>query len=137
MRRRRLKKSNAIAEINVVPFIDVMLVLLVIFMVAAPLLTTGIKVQLPQAASKPIQPAKPWVISLAKNSEVYINHKKITGGIRKMQQLIKHRLQTNSKQQFLLRADGRVNYAIVAKTLSRMQQAGATKIGMVTTPSNR
>ena len=132
MRRRRLKKSNAIAEINVVPFIDVMLVLLVIFMVAAPLLTTGIKVQLPQAASKPIQPAKPWVISLAKNSEVYINHKKITGGIRKMQQLIKHRLQTNSKQQFLVQANKNSKYSQVAKILATMQEVGVTSIGILT-----
>ena len=137
MQRRRLKNSKPIAEINVVPFIDVMLVLLVIFMVTAPLLTQGIKVQLPTTSSQTIKRNKPLTININRSGKIYANNNKSALTTAQLQQKIKQQLQANQKQQFLLRADGRVDYAIVAKTLSRMQQAGATKIGMVTTPSNR
>ena len=135
MRRRRLKKNKALCDINVVPFIDVMLVLLVIFMVAAPLLTTGIKVQLPQASSKALKQSKPWTISIKPNNKIFINHNNKPVSLQSMQQSIQAQLNRNPKQQFLLQADKNSKYNQVAKLLATMQQAGAKSIGMLTKPT--
>jgi len=101
-------------EINVVPYIDVMLVLLIIFMVTAPLLTQGVKVDLPKAAAQPLDPsnAKPLVLSI--NS---------AGALRK-----------NPETQMLVRADRSIAYGMVIDVMVVLQQAGAKKVGLVTDP---
>ena len=132
MRRRRLKKSNAIAEINVVPFIDVMLVLLVIFMVAAPLLTTGIKVQLPQATTKKIQQTKALTISINSENKIFIDHSKRAISLRALQAKLRAQIKINPKQQVLLQADKNSRYDIIAKALGATQQAGIKAVAIIT-----
>ena len=132
MQRSRLKKNKAISEINVVPFIDVMLVLLVIFMVAAPLLTTGVKVQLPKAAAKALHKDKPWTISIKQNNKIYLNTSKSAISLQDLQQQITAQLRNNHSQQFLLQAEKTSKYAQVATTLAAIQRAGAKFIGILT-----
>ena len=128
-----LQKRKLMGEINVVPYIDVMLVLLVIFMVTAPLLTQGIEVDLPKAAAEPIQDAPntpPLVLSVDKEG----NHedKPTTGEevIRRVGIV----LRTSPETQILVKADRAVPYGNVVGAMVVLQQGGAESIGFVTDP---
>jgi biopolymer transport protein TolR len=127
-------------EINVVPYIDVMLVLLVIFMVTAPLLTQGIEVDLPKAAAQPIQDVPntpPLVLSVDKEGNLYINvgddeDKPTTGEevIRRVGIVMR----TSPETQILVKADRAVPYGNVVGAMVVLQQGGAESIGFVTDP---
>ncbi len=135
-----LQKRKLMGEINVVPYIDVMLVLLVIFMVTAPLLTQGIEVDLPKAAAEPIQDvpnAPPLVLSVDKEGNLYINvgddeDKPTTGEevIRRVGIV----LRTSPETQVLVKADRAVPYGNVVGAMVVLQQGGAQSIGFVTDP---
>ena len=135
-----LQKRKLMGEINVVPYIDVMLVLLVIFMVTAPLLTQGIEVDLPKAAAEPIQDAPntpPLVLSVDKEGNLYINvgddeDKPTTGEevIRRVGIV----LRTSPETQILVKADRAVPYGNVVGAMVVLQQGGAESIGFVTDP---
>ena len=135
-----LQKRKLMGEINVVPYIDVMLVLLVIFMVTAPLLTQGIEVDLPKAAAEPIQDvpnAPPLVLSVDKEGNLYINvgddeDKPTTGEevIRRVGIV----LRTSPETQILVKADRAVPYGNVVGAMVVLQQGGAENIGFVTDP---
>lgn len=128
-RRRRMGGLN---EINVTPLIDVMLVLLVIFMVTAPLLTTGVQVDLPKVKSAPMQTddSKMLVIVTA-DEHVYLGKDEITGAI-------EDRLKTNSRLQeereLYVQADENVKYGIVLRVMAAARSAGVEKLGMITDP---
>jgi len=125
-------------EINVVPYIDVMLVLLIIFMVTAPLLTQGVKVDLPKAAAQPLDPsnAKPLVLSINSAGELFLSE----GDPRKPldRQTVSERaaaaLRKNPETQMLVRADRSIAYGMVIDVMVVLQQAGAKKVGLVTDP---
>jgi biopolymer transport protein TolR len=130
------------AEINVVPYIDVMLVLLIIFMVTAPLLTQGIKVELPKAGAEPlpedlVRDTKPLVLSIDKQGRYYINlgadHDKPAS-----EQMIVARisavLRNEPKTPVLVKADRSVAYGKVVTAMVLLQQAGAPQIGFITDP---
>ena len=125
--------SQPMAEINMVPLIDVMLVLLVIFIVAAPMLTHAVKVDLPRASSAP-EDSKPEVVSLAVDASgtVYWNDQKVdaTAWRDRMAEAASHRVQPELR----IRADGAVAYRIVAGVMSDAASAGLTRIGFVTQP---
>ena len=135
-----LQKRKLMGEINVVPYIDVMLVLLVIFMVTAPLLTQGIEVDLPQAAAEPIQDVPntpPLVLSVDKEGNLYINvgddeDKPTTGEevIRRVGIV----LRTSPETPILVKADRAVPYGNVVGAMVVLQQGGAESIGFVTDP---
>ena len=135
-----LQKRKLMGEINVVPYIDVMLVLLVIFMVTAPLLTQGIEVDLPKAAAQPIQDVPntpPLVLSVDKDGNLYINvgddEDKPTSGeevIRRVGIV----LRTSPETQILVKADRAVPYGNVVGAMVVLQQGGAESIGFVTDP---
>ncbi|MCC7199153.1 MAG: protein TolR [Gammaproteobacteria bacterium] len=130
-------------EINVVPYIDVMLVLLIIFMVTAPLLTQGVQVELPDANAKPIDPEllkdhEPLVLSVDVAGRYYVN---IGGDEDKpideatVSQRVAAVLGREPATPVLVKADERVPYGKVVRGLVLLQQAGAKKIGFVTDPA--
>ena len=135
-----LQKRKLMGEINVVPYIDVMLVLLVIFMVTAPLLTQGIEVDLPKAAAQPIQDVPntpPLVLSVDKEGNLYINvgddeDKPTTGAevIRRVGIVMR----TSPETQILVKADRAMPYGNVVGAMVVLQQGGAESIGFVTDP---
>ena len=127
-----------VGEINVVPYIDVMLVLLVIFMVTAPLLTQGVKVDLPKAGAQPIPDQKdPLVISVDREGRRYINlgdDKSAPVDDKTLAARVRLVIERNPETQVLLKADTAVAYGEVMKTMVLMQSVGATKVGFLTDP---
>lgn len=133
MRRRR---NRMVAEINVVPYIDVMLVLLVIFMVTAPMLEQGVEIELPEAASEPlpVEPnQEPVVVSVDADGAVYLNVGEASQPIDlptlgdQVAKIIRQR----PDAQVTLRGDGSVAYQQIMQVMSTLQGAGATNIGLV------
>ena len=135
-----MKKRKLIAEINVVPYIDVMLVLLVIFMVTAPLLTQGIEVELPKASSEPIESVPdhdPLVLSVDAEGNLYLNagddEDQPSSG-QKIRTLVGIILGEKPDTPIFVKADRSVAYGNVVGAMVVLQQAGATNIGFVTDP---
>jgi biopolymer transport protein TolR len=129
-------------EINVVPYIDVMLVLLIIFMITAPLMTQGIKVELPKAAAKPLdhQSDKPLVLSVDREGRLYLNR----GSSQEKTQALdedavvsrtRQEISGNADLQVLVKADTSVAYGRVVEAMVMLQQAGVKKIGFITDPA--
>jgi len=135
-----LQKRKLMAEINVVPYIDVMLVLLVIFMVTAPMLTQGIKVDLPQASSEPIEEVpnhQPLVLSVDAEGNLYIDvgddeNEPTTG--KKVVTRVGAVLRNRPDTPILVKADRAVPYGNVVGAMVLLQRAGAKSIGFVTDP---
>jgi biopolymer transport protein TolR len=136
------KKRKLIAEINVVPYIDVMLVLLIIFMVTAPLLTQGIKVELPKAGAEPIEDVSnqpPLVVSVDAEGNLYINvgddeDEPATG--RDIVARVAAVLRNRPNTPVLVKADRAVAYGNVVGAMVLLQQGGAENVGFVTDPLN-
>ena len=128
----RGKRLSGLNEINVTPLIDVMLVLLVIFMVTAPLLTTGVHVDLPKVKSAPMptDDTKMMVIVTA-DEHVYLGKDEITGDV-------ENKLKTNARLQeekeLYIQADENVKYGAVLRVMAAARSAGVDKLGMVTDP---
>jgi len=136
MARQRVRKKP-IAEMNVVPYIDVMFVLLVIFMVTAPLLQQGVQVDLPQASAQPIPPdqGEPLELSVDAQGNYFLN----IGGdtkapvdedtiVQRVAAVLRHKPQTP----VLVRGDRNVDYGTVVRAMVLLQQAGAPNVGLVT-----
>ena len=125
------KKRELISEINVTPFVDVMLVLLVIFMITAPLLTTGIKVNLPESTAKVISEKKePVTVSIKKNGEIFLQKKKLNKDelIKKLFELKK----LNDDLKIYIRGDKDLNYGQVINLMGTINKAGFKKVALVT-----
>lgn len=136
-RKRRLQ-----SEINVVPYIDVMLVLLVIFMVTAPLLSQGVKVQLPGSnTSQAVNSAHPFVVTVDRKGNFYINHgapdAQTAVDADTVRAAAKAYLAAHPKQAVYVRADKDTPYQDVVRAMSLLQQAGATKLGLPTRAINK
>ena len=130
-------KSNRLttnlAEINVTPLVDVMLVLLIIFMVTAPMMMEGVDVNLPQTKTKSIKTQEdPLILSVTKNGEVFLeNHTvKLEDLGQKIETVFKYR----KEKEVLLRADKDIPYGFVVKVMAEVKRAGVAKLGMVTEP---
>ena len=127
-----------VAEINVVPYIDVMLVLLVVFMITAPMLTQGILVDLPDAASEPLDmQQEPVIISIGKDGTYYINVGEDQQESRSLDAVRGHalRIKTHAPEtRFLIEGDKTVPYGKVIALMSSLQSAGITYLGLVTEP---
>jgi biopolymer transport protein TolR len=131
-------KRKPMSEINVVPYIDVMLVLLIIFMVTAPMLTQGIKIDLPQLESSPVKIEKnqePLIISVDLNGAFYMEMSSL-GGQPLDQALLSEKvsglLETNPSLSVLVRGDRNVNYGAVVELMGLLQGAGAISVGLIT-----
>jgi biopolymer transport protein TolR len=134
------RKRRLMGEINVVPYIDVMLVLLIIFMITAPLLAEGIKVQLPKAGAKPIPPemmkdVKPIILSIDEAGRLFLNYNKpedepLTAA--KVEAQAAAVLRRAPETVVLVRGDYRVAYGEVVGAMTILQRAGADKVGFVT-----
>lgn len=120
------KRRQALSEINVTPFVDVMLVLLIIFMVTAPLLQQGIDVNLPQAKGKELTPAERVVITIKKDGKIYLN--KTSTSINEL----KSKLASMSDRDVFLKADKDVPYGIVIEVMGELREIGIEKLGMIT-----
>jgi biopolymer transport protein TolR len=122
------------SDINVTPLVDVILVLLIIFMVTAPMMQQGIDVDLPQTTSRPIEGQEERiVITINAKREVFINQQKVDALLlrRRLEQSTAARL----NREVLLRADRSVPYGFVVQTMAEIKNAGIEKLGMVTEPS--
>jgi biopolymer transport protein TolR len=122
-----------VAEINITPLVDVMLVLLVIFMVTAPMMESGIPIQLPKASAKALPKSEPpLTLNLTKETRVYLNKEEIPFSQlkAKVQAYFKHK----SKKEIFIRADGALPYAFVAQAMAQVKLAGVDRIGLVTLP---
>ena len=133
-RRRHRGRAAAMSEINVTPFVDVMLVLMIIFMVAAPLLTVGVPIKLPETAANamPTEQEKPLTISLTADGLVMIQSTQVKDAelIPKLKAIAAER----RSDKVFVRADGAVNYARVAQVMGALNAGGFNNIGLVTDP---
>lgn len=135
-------RRKPMSEINVVPYIDVMLVLLVIFMVAAPLMTQGIKVQLPSAISDPISiedPSQFLTVSIRESGEYSLDvageesSLELTAVITAVAKVAT----SNPDLQVLIEGDAAVPYGVVITLMDQLQQAGIENVGLITQPGER
>ncbi len=122
-----------LSEINVTPFVDVMLVLLIIFMVTAPMMQQGMDVDLPETASTGIATNEdPFILVIKKNREILVGDTKIALNI--LSTRLKAIFETRKNKQIYLQADKQVEYGFVAETMGEIRAAGLTQIGLVTIP---
>jgi biopolymer transport protein TolR len=135
-RRRRPRRGGAINEINMTPFIDVMLVLLIIFMVAAPLMTVGVPLDLPQTKAAPLNvDAKPVTLSIRASGQVFLGETELRD------EEIVGRIASTAKSGFderiFVRGDKKVDYGRVAQVMSLVTGAGYKLVALVTEPDQR
>ncbi len=132
-----MRSRRAVAEINVVPYIDVMLVLLVIFMATAPLLMQGVEVDLPKADSSPVSDsdAEPLIVSIDAQARLYLNLGTSDDQALSME-TVKQRVATvlkrNPDKAVMVWGDAAVSYGEVVVLMSELQEAGAPSVGLVT-----
>jgi biopolymer transport protein TolR len=124
------RNRSVLSEINVTPFVDVMLVLLVIFMVTAPLMQQGVDVNLPQAKGKELPPEERISIIIKRDSSIYMNDTLVTMPV------LKQKLGAISKMNpnIFLKADKDVPYGLVVEVMGEIKEAGIEKLGMITEP---
>ena len=131
--KRRHRRKPVMAEINVTPMVDVMLVLLIIFMVAAPLLTVGVPIDLPQTQAKSLdQDKEPLTVSVNTKGEVYLQNSeiKIDELVPKLQAITQAR--GGSDERIYVRGDRKVDYGTVMRVMGRLSAAGFRRVALVT-----
>lgn len=137
---RPIRQRKANGEMNVVPYIDVMLVLLVIFMVAAPMLTTGIDINPPQENTKPIatNEMSPVIVAITAEGELFVSHQDAidepvdTDGLDRLLQAL---IAKNNQTQVMIQADKKVAYQAVMQVMAIAQNAGVEQIGLLSEPA--
>lgn len=123
------RQKHLIAEINIIPLVDVVFVLLIIFMVTAPLMDRGIDLSLPQSTTNTIKPEKRFVLTLGKNQLMTLNEEPLSVSE------LKKRLPTLKRESIYLMADKDVPYGIVVSVMDLIKQSGIDKLGIVTEPA--
>ncbi len=127
------REATTISQINVTPLVDVMLVLLVIFMVTAPIIQQGVQVNLPQARAAAIPGAEEYlVVTVNKNGNVFLNDNAMS--LRELGEKLRAIKKLQSDKQVYLRADQDARYGAVMKAIAEIKQAGIERLGMVTRP---
>ena len=130
-RRSRRRRHGAIAEINMTPFIDVMLVLLIIFMVAAPLMTVGVPIDLPKTQAKALNAdTQPITVSVKADGQVFLQETPIP--VEEIAAKLQAVATTGYTERVFVRGDGNAPYGVIADVMSRIQGGGFTNIGLVT-----
>ena len=124
------KKNKTISHINVTPFVDVMLVLLIVFMITAPLLTVGVSVDLPKTKASQLNPkGDPIIISIKKNGELYIQERKID--TLQLLPRLKAISSGNKNLKIYVRGDKNVPYGLVLDTIAKIKGSGFKKVALV------
>ncbi len=134
-RRRRGSAHVPVAEINVTPFVDVMLVLLIMFMVAAPLLTVGVPIELPETKAKELQgDSEPLTVTVQPDGKVYLQETEIELDtlVTKLQAIAKN----GFEERIFVRGDKAVDYGRVMQVMGTLNRAGFKRIGLVTAPAD-
>ena len=127
------RDGTTISQINVTPLVDVMLVLLVIFMVTAPIIQQGVQVNLPQAKAGAIPGREEQlVVTITRNGKIFLNDNPMT--LAELGQKLRAIRQLQQGKEVYLRADQDVRYGVVMRTIAEIKQAGIEKLGMVTRP---
>jgi len=126
-------RDQLMSDINVTPFVDVMLVLLIIFMVTAPMMMQGVDVSLPEATSEPL-PAETdqLIITINKDGQIFISDYQV--GIGLLQDKLRKVIENRKDQEVYLKADKTIPYGMVVRVMSEVKGAGVEKLGMVTEP---
>ncbi len=142
MARFHRKSRRQVAEINVVPYIDVMLVLLVIFMITAPLLHTGVEIDLPDANAKPVEvdveDQEPLILSITSDGQWYLNvGEDPESAVEKLtvQRLAAAVIRLNPEKRVMVSGDTNVDYGQIMQAMVVLQQSGAKKIGLLAEPT--
>lgn len=127
------QREATISQINVTPLVDVMLVLLIIFMVTAPIIQQGVQVNLPQAKTSAIPGTEEYlIVTVAKNGKVYLNDNAMT--LTELGEKLRAIKKLQADKQVYLRADQDVRYGAVMSAIAEIKQAGIERLGMVTSP---
>ena len=124
---------GSLAEINVIPLVDVVLVLLLIFMLTAPMMYRGIDVNLPKTAGKPTAVEERMVLTLTKEQTIYVNDKPVA--LASLEQTLRDLFKNRQDKTLYLRADQALQYGFVVETMDRVRRSGIEKLGMVTEPT--
>ncbi|HID29412.1 MAG TPA: protein TolR [Desulfobacterales bacterium] len=125
--------SHFMSDINVTPLVDVMLVLLIIFMVTAPMMMQGVSVSLPKTTSKALPAEKDHlIITVDRSQQIFINDYKVA--LEALQAKLKKIYEGRPDEKVYLRADKTVPYGVVVRVISEVKNAGVTKLGVVTEP---
>ncbi len=126
-------RDQLMSDINVTPFVDVMLVLLIIFMVTAPMMMQGVNVSLPEATSKSL-PAEtdPLIITIDKKYQIFINDYRVS--LDSLQVKLQKIIASRQNRDVYLRADKGISYGMVVRVMAEIKEAGVGKLGMVTEP---
>ena len=123
--------SQLLSEINVTPFVDVMLVLLIIFMVTAPLLQYGVEVDLPESSREPLEiPKEQIVLSIAQDRTIYVDRYKTS--LANLRQKLEAIYKGKQKREIFLQADKSVPYGFVVQTMAEIRAAGIYQMGLIT-----
>ena len=126
--------GSLMSDINVTPFVDVMLVLLIIFMVTAPMMMQGVDVSLPEATAEPLESEKEHlIITIDTKNQIFINDFQVT--IDFFEEKLKKILEGRSDREVFLKADKGISYGTVVQVMAEMKAAGVEKLGMVTEPT--
>ena len=126
-------RKKFLSEINVTPFVDVMLVLLIVFMITAPLLQTGVEIELPEVDTPNIPENKePIIISINKDEEIFISNKLITPDI--LKEKLKEIKKANPRTQIYIKADKSVTYDVLMKAMEQIMNSGILNINLITLP---
>ena len=130
----RRASQPTLSEINVTPMVDVMLVLLIVFMVSAPLMQQGVQVELPRTSGQTLdEQQEPLILVITKNRGIHINKNDIAfSELRAKLDAIFH---SKSSKEIFIQADQGVNYGFVAQVMAEVKRAGVTKVGLVTDPN--
>jgi biopolymer transport protein TolR len=134
------KRRRPMSEINVVPYIDVMLVLLVIFMITAPLLNLGVEVDLPDADAAPLdinEQETPLIVTVMSNGDLYLNAAGDQAGLIDSESLVTTvavMVKRNPEMQVLVGGDEQVDYGLVYDAMVLLQKAGVKKVGLMSDP---
>jgi len=127
-----IHRSRLLSEINVVPLVDVVLVLLIIFMVTAPLLYRGIDVDLPKSATNTIQPEERIVLTVSRRQTVFLDREEVS--LNRLEQSLTDRAKTIPEIAVYLRADEQVPYGMIVQIMDIIKRVGIDRLGMVTNP---
>ncbi|HMB47307.1 MAG TPA: protein TolR [Afifellaceae bacterium] len=130
-RRRVRRRHMPIAEINVTPFVDVMLVLLIVFMVAAPLLTVGVPIDLPETQAKPLEgDVEPVTVSVHADGRIFLQDKEISP--EKLVATLQAIAANGLEERIFVRGDRQADYGTMMQVMGRLNAAGYKRIGLVT-----
>jgi biopolymer transport protein TolR len=125
--------GSSLAEINIIPLVDVVLVLLLIFMLTAPMMYRGIDVNLPRAASRPTAVEERLVLTVTRDQTLYLNDKPVA--LAALDATLRDVFSARTDKTLYLKADAGLTYGLVVETMDRVRRAGIEKLGMVTEPA--